>query len=84
MLLFRDDSQESGAWRENVVISTEERRLWRQAGLDSGHGTTAWLRVFQQVTRPLRAGCGLTDCNIGIGTMAQRKGAMVKIDGGLF
>lgn len=60
MLLFRDDSQETWAWRENDVISTEERRLWRQAGLDSGPGTTAWLRVLQQVTRPLRAAVSLT------------------------
>lgn len=60
MLLLRDDSQESWAWRENDIISTEERRLWRQAGLDSSPGTTAWLRVLQQVTRPLWAAVSLT------------------------
>lgn len=60
MLLLRDDSQESWAWRVNDIISTEERRLWRQAGLDSSPGTTAWLRVLQQVTRALWAAVSLT------------------------
>lgn len=60
MLLLRDDSQESWAWRENDIISTEECRLWRQAGLDSSPGTTAWLRVLQQVTRSLWAAVSLT------------------------
>lgn len=47
-----------------TVISTEERRLWRQAGLDSGPGTTAW-PASPPASDSSPPGCGLTDYGIG-------------------